>query len=203
MPGERTRTADGIEAMFATHVLAPWMLTDGLLPLLKAAAPSRVINVTSGGQYGQQVPDGDPESEHTRYGPKKVYARTKREQVVLTREWARRLQGDGVFVHAMHPGWADTKGVQQWMPVFRAVTRPFIRTPEQGADTIVWLGSAPEAIQSTGWLWQDRRPRPFTYRIGAGPDDNATAARLWDHVAGLAASQARLPGSTPAVEGGR
>jgi NAD(P)-dependent dehydrogenase (short-subunit alcohol dehydrogenase family) len=132
MPGERTCTADGIEAMFATHVLAPWMLTDGLFPLLKAAAPSRVINVTSGGQYGVRIPAGDLQSEDTRYGPKKVYARTKREQVVLTREWARRLQPEGISVHAMHPGWADTKGVQQWMPMFRAVTRPFIRTPEQG-----------------------------------------------------------------------
>jgi hypothetical protein len=89
----------------------------------------------------------------------------------------------------MHPGWADTKGVQQWMPVFRAVTRPFIRTPEQGADTIVWLGSAPEAIQSTGRLWQDRRPRPATYRLGAGPDGDATSRRLWDYVARLAGSQ--------------
>jgi dehydrogenase/reductase SDR family member 12 len=188
MPDERTLTADGVEAMFATHVLAPWMLIDGLRPLLTAAAPSRVINVTSGGQYGQKIPDGDLESRHTRYGPKKVYARTKREQVVLTQEWARRLQGDGVFVHAMHPGWADTKGVRQWMPVFRAVTRPFIRTPEQGADTIVWLGSAPEAMQSTGRLWQDRHPRPETYRFGAGPDDAATATRLWDYVAVLAAA---------------
>ncbi len=185
MPDERTRTADGIEAMFATHVLAPWVLIDGLLPLLKAAAPSRVINVTSGGQYGQKVPDGDLQSEHTSYGPKKVYARTKREQVVITREWARRLAGDAVYVHAMHPGWADTKGVREWMPAFRAATRPFIRTPEQGADTIVWLGSAPEAIQSTGQLWQDRRSRPLTYRLGAGPDDDATAGRLWDYVAGL------------------
>lgn len=189
MPDERTLTADGIEAMFATHVLAPWVLIDGLLPLLKAAAPSRVINVTSGGQYGQQVPDGDLESENTRYGPKKIYARTKREQVVLTQEWARRLHPDGVFVHAMHPGWADTKGVREWMPVFRAVTRPFIRTPEQGADTVVWLGGAPEALQSTGQLWQDRRPRPATYRFGAGPDDDATSGRLWDYVAGLAGSQ--------------
>jgi NAD(P)-dependent dehydrogenase (short-subunit alcohol dehydrogenase family) len=200
MPDERTRTADGIEAMFATHVLAPWVLTDGLLPLLKAAAPSRVINVTSGGQYGQQVPDGDLQSEHTRYGPKKVYARTKREQVVITREWARRLAGDAVYVHAMHPGWADTKGVQQWMPTFRAVTRPFIRTPEQGADTVVWLGSAPGAIQSTGQLWQDRRPRPLTYRFGAGPDDDATAGRLWDYVADLGMHR---PAAGKAAEYGR
>ena len=194
MPDERTRTTDGIELTFATHVLAPWVLTDRLLPLLKAAAPSRVINVTSGGQYDQKVPDGDFQSEGTRYGPKKIYARTKREQLVLTRQWARRLQPDGVYVHAMHPGWADTKGVQEWMPLFRAATRPFIRTPEQGADTIVWLGSAPEAIQSTGRLWQDRRPRPFTYRVGAGPDDDATAGRLWDYVAGLAGTPGPVAG---------
>ncbi len=186
MPDERTRSADGVELTFATHVLAPWVLTEGLLPLLKAAAPSRVINVTSGGQYGQQVPLDDLESDRTDYGPKKFYARTKREQVVLTRELARRLEGDGVYVQAMHPGWADTKGVREWLPVFRAVTRPFIRTPEEGADTIVWLGSAPEAIQSAGQLWQDRRVRPFTYRLGAGPDDAAATGQLWDYVAGLA-----------------
>jgi dehydrogenase/reductase SDR family member 12 len=188
MPGERTRTADGIELMFATHVLGPWILIDGLLPLLTAAAPSRVINVTSGGQYGAHVPADDLQSKRATYGPKKFYARTKREQLVLTQQWAQRLRGDGVHVHAMHPGWADTKGVREWLPVFRAVTLPFIRTPGEGADTIVWLGSAPEAIQSTGQLWQDRRARPLTYRFGAGPDDDAAASRLWDYVAGLAAS---------------
>lgn len=166
------------------------VLIEGLLPLLKAASPSLVINVTSGGQYGQRIPVGDFQSDHTRYGPKMLYARTKREQVALTRQWARRLEGDGVHVHAMHPGWADTKGVRQWLPVFRALTRPFIRTPEQGADTIVWLGSAPEAIRSTGLLWQDRRPRPFVYRFGAGPDDDAAASGLWDYVAAVASGQA-------------
>lgn len=186
MPDQRSRTADGVESMFATHVLAPWVLIDGLLPLLEAAAPSRVINVTSGGQYGQKVPLADLQSDRTRYGPKKVYARTKREQVVLTREWARRLEGTGVHVHAMHPGWADTKGVREWLPLFRALTLPFIRTPEQGADTIVWLGSAPEAIQSAGRLWHDRRVRPFTYRLGAGPDGYRAASELWDYVSDLA-----------------
>ena len=69
----------------------------------------------------------------------------------------------------MHPGWADTAGVRNWMPVFRALTRPVIRTPEQGADTIVWLGGAPEAVETTGLFWHDRRPRPVTYLIGAEP----------------------------------
>ena len=62
----------------------------------------------------------------------------------------------------MHPGWADTAGVRNWMPLFRALTRPVIRTPEQGADTIVWLGGAREAVETTGLFWHDRRPRPVT-----------------------------------------
>jgi dehydrogenase/reductase SDR family member 12 len=186
MPGQRTRTVDGVELTLATHVLAPWVLTEGLLPLLRAAAPSRVINVTSGGQYGQKIPGGDIESDRAKYGPKRIYARTKREELVLTEQWAQRLTGTGVHVHAMHPGWADTAGVRNWMPVFRALTRPIIRTPEQGADTIVWLGGAPEAVETTGLFWHDRRPRPVTYLIGAGADDDMARRELWDHVAALA-----------------
>ena len=192
MPGQRTRTVDGVELTFATHVLAPWILIDELTPLLRNAVPSRVINVTSGGQYDQKIPGGDVESDHAKYGPKRIYARTKREELVLTEQFAQRLAGTGVHVHAMHPGWADTAGVRNWMPLFRALTRPIIRTPEQGADTIVWLGGAPEAVETTGLFWHDRRPRPVTYLIGAGADDDATRRELWDHVAALARrSQAR------------
>jgi dehydrogenase/reductase SDR family protein 12 len=72
------------------------------------------------------------------------------------------------------------------MPVFRALTGPIIRTAEQGADTIVWLGAAPEAIRSTGELWHDRHPRPFTYAFGAGADDDHARTRLWQHVTELA-----------------
>jgi dehydrogenase/reductase SDR family member 12 len=70
MPGQRTRTVDGVELTFATHVLAPWVLIEGLAPLLRNAAPSRVINVTSGGQYGQKIPGGDIESDRAKYGPR-------------------------------------------------------------------------------------------------------------------------------------
>ena len=170
----------------AMPVLAPWILTDELTPLLRNAAPSRVINVTSGGQYDQKIPGGDIESDRAKYGPKRIYARTKREELVLTEQWAQRLAGTGVYVHAMHPGWADTAGVRNWMPLFRALTRPVIRTPEQGADTIVWLGGARQAVETTGLFWHDRRPRPVTYLIGAGADDEAARRELWDHVAALA-----------------
>jgi NAD(P)-dependent dehydrogenase (short-subunit alcohol dehydrogenase family) len=180
MPAQRRHSVDGYELMFATHVLAPFALTALLQPLLERGAPSRVINVSSGGMYNQSLPGGDLQSEHAEYGPKKLYARTKREEVVITEQWAERLKGSGVVVHSMHPGWAETKGVQEAMPLFLRLTRPIIRTAEQGADTIVWLGAAPEALESTGRLWHDRRVRPTHYRLGADDDSPADRQKLWD-----------------------
>ena len=175
MPARRTRSADGHELMFATHVLAPFALSMLLLP-------GRVINVSSGGMYTQSLPtDGDWESDRSAYSPKELYARTKREEVVITEMLAERLRGRGVVVHGMHPGWVDTEGLKRAMPTFRTLTRPILRTADEGADTIVWLGAAPEPAQTTGLFWHDRRPRPTHYRIGpARPDDDAQAREeLW------------------------
>jgi dehydrogenase/reductase SDR family protein 12 len=180
MPDERTRSADGNELMFATHVLAPFALTALLRDLMARSAPARVINVSSGGMYNQHIPGDDLQSDGTEYGPKKLYARTKREQVVITEQWAERLRGTGIVVHAMHPGWADTEGIRRWMPAFRAVTRPVIRSAAQGADTIVWLGAAPAALESSGGFWHDRRPRPTHYAIGAADDSSEDRRRLWE-----------------------
>lgn len=180
MPDERQRSVDGHELTFATHVLAPFALIDWLSELLERSAPARVINVSSGGMYSQSLPGDDLQSEGTRYSPKLFYARAKREEVVLTEEWAKRLENRGIVVHAMHPGWADTEGVRRWMPVFRKVTRPIIRSPEDGADTIVWLGGAPEPLESTGLFWHDRRPRPTHYALGAGKESAEERRRLWD-----------------------
>jgi dehydrogenase/reductase SDR family member 12 len=175
MPAQRTRSVDGHELMFATHVLAPLALTTLLAPLL-----GRVINVSSGGMYTQSLPtDGDWEAERTAYSPPRLYARTKREQVAITELMADRLRDRGVVVHAMHPGWADTEGVRRSMPTFRTATRPIIRTADEGADTIVWLGAAPEALRETGLFWHDRRPRPTHYRFGASPDRARAREELW------------------------
>jgi NAD(P)-dependent dehydrogenase (short-subunit alcohol dehydrogenase family) len=178
MPAERTRSPGGHELTFATYVLAPLALTTVLAGPLTRAAPSRVINVSSGGMYAQPLPGSDWESVRTEYSPKKFYARTKREEVALTGLMAERLCERGV-AHAMHPGWADTAGVRRWMPAFRAFARPIIRTPEQGADTIGWLGAAPEALAQTGLFWHDRRPRPTHYRLAASPDSDAQRQHLW------------------------
>jgi dehydrogenase/reductase SDR family member 12 len=175
MPAERTRSADGHELMFATHVLAPLALTT-----LLADGLGRVINVSSGGMYSQSLPEGgDWESDGTPYSPEKLYARTKREQVVTSELSARRLRGRGVVVHAMHPGWVDTPGIARAMPTFRKLTGPILRTPAEGADTIVWLGAAPEALHATGLFWHDRRARPTHYRVGPPAESEADRQRLW------------------------
>jgi dehydrogenase/reductase SDR family member 12 len=179
MPPERSRSADGHELTFTTHVLAPFALIALLRGLLESSAPARVINVSSGGMYTQRIPAGDLESEDAEYSPRAFYARTKREEVAITEMWARRLAGRGISVHAMHPGWADTEGVRQAMAAFRSVTRPILRTPEQGADTIVWLGAAPEAAIGTGGFWHDRRRRPTHYALGPGADAPEDRERLW------------------------
>jgi len=175
MPSERTRSADGHELMFATHVLAPLALTTLLADRL-----GRVIDVSSGGMYGQSLPeDGDWESDRTPYSPKKLYARTKREQVVMSELSAQRLRDRGVVVHAMHPGWVDTPGITRAMPTFRKLTGPILRSAEEGADTIVWLGAAPEAARETGLFWNDRRARPTHYRVGPGAESDDDRQRLW------------------------
>jgi hypothetical protein len=80
--------------------------------------------------------------------------------MIVTEQWAKLWQADGISVHAMHPGWADTAGVVDSLPEFYKLTKPILRTPQQGADTIVWLASATEVSQTTGLFWLDREPRP-------------------------------------------
>lgn len=168
---------DGSELTLASHVFGPYLLTNLLLPALRRAAPARVITVSSGGMYTERLALADLEMDRDGYDGKVAYARAKRAQVALNHEWARRVPSDEIVFHAMHPGWADTPGVVSGLPGFHRVMRPLLRTPEQGADTVVWLASTDEALRSTGGFWLDRRRRsehrvPWT----RGGDD---AAALW------------------------
>jgi dehydrogenase/reductase SDR family member 12 len=160
MTQQRALSADGIELTLATNVVGPFALTNLLIALLKQSAPARIINVSSGGMYTQKLRVDDLQSEHGQFDGPTVYARTKRAQVILTEICAQQLAGTGVVVHAMHPGWADTPGVRSSLPRFYTATRPLLRTPAQGADTIVWLGAAAEPGRSSGRFWHDRRQRP-------------------------------------------
>jgi dehydrogenase/reductase SDR family protein 12 len=184
LPSTRALSPDGIEMTFATNVLGPFLLTNLLLPLLERSAPARIINVSSGGMYTQRIRGDDLQSARGEFDGATAYARAKRAQVILTELWARRLEGRGVVVHAMHPGWADTPGVETSLPRFYRLTRPLLRTPEQGADTIVWLGAADEPGRSTGRFWHDRRPRP-THLLPWTRETRQEREQLWARCAQL------------------
>ena len=162
LPAERTESADGHELTVATHVLGPVLLTDLLRPVL-AGHDARVVVVTSGGMYTQKLPVDDPDYERGTYQGTVAYARSKRMQVALAPLLQERWAGDGIGVHVMHPGWADTPGVASSLPLFRAMTRPILRDAEAGADTIVWL-AATEPPPTPARLWMDRAERPTHYR---------------------------------------
>jgi NAD(P)-dependent dehydrogenase (short-subunit alcohol dehydrogenase family) len=172
------RTVDGIEVTVQTHVVAPFLLTQLLLPRLEAAGSARVLWVTSGGMYTERLSVDDLEMEPDGFDGTKAYARAKRAQVALVAEWARREAG--VVFHAMHPGWADTPGIEESLPRFHRLVGPLLRSPAEGADTIVWLAAAEEPGKSSGALWLDRRPRA-THRLRRTrrPDEAAEAARLF------------------------
>ena len=168
---------DGSELTFASHVLGPFLLTGLLLPSLRRAATARVITVSSGGMYTQRLDLGDLEMRRDDYDGTVAYARAKRAQVVLNHEWARRVPAGEIVFHAMHPGWADTPGVASGLPAFHRAMRPLLRTPDQGADTVVWLASAEEALASTGSFWLDRRRRS-EHRVPWTRGGDGTA--LWE-----------------------
>lgn len=182
---ERRETADGLELTLATNLLSHFLLTNLLIPRLAASAPARIINVSSGGMYTQRIRVRDLQSTRGEYKGSIAYARAKRGQVILTELWAEQLADQGIVVHAMHPGWADTPGVQESLPLFRKVTKPFLRTPEQGADTIVWLAASEEAAATSGKFWLDRRIRP-THRLRSTIEAPEDRQRLWEALNKLA-----------------
>ena len=148
----------GTELTVLGQVAAPFLLTRMLMPALLAAAPSRVITVSSGGMYTAKLDVDDPQLEGQDYSGNRFYAHTKRAEVVLGDEWARRLAPD-VQVFSMHPGWVATPGLAESLPGFDRWAKPLLRDPAGGADTIVWLAGSPELRGQTGGFWHDRRRR--------------------------------------------
>jgi NAD(P)-dependent dehydrogenase (short-subunit alcohol dehydrogenase family) len=166
LPDERTATRDGLELTFATHVAGPHLLTKLLEPRLRESSDARVVWVSSGGMLTRKLDLTDWRWTKRAYDGVLAYAQTKRMQVVLAELWAARLAGTSVTVSAMHPGWADTPAVASSLPRFHTVMRQALRTPAEGADTVVWLAASP-AARTTGRFWFDRAPvrthwLPFT-----------------------------------------
>ncbi|WP_082589499.1 SDR family NAD(P)-dependent oxidoreductase [Nostocoides sp. Soil756] len=180
LPAQRTESTQGHELTQALHVLGPVLMTELLLPELAADA-GRVVFVTSGGMYTQALPADDPEYRGDPYSGSVAYARSKRGQVELLPVLARRWGADGVSVHATHPGWAATPGLDSSLPRFAAALRPVLRSDTAGADTTVWL-LATDAPLAPGRLWHDRRPRP-THVLARTRPGGDEVGRYWRWVA--------------------
>jgi dehydrogenase/reductase SDR family member 12 len=182
LAGSRTVTNDGFESTVASQVLGPFLLTSMLLAQLRAAPIGRVLTMSSGGMYAAALTVSGLQMSDTDYRGSEQYARAKRAQVTLNEVWANRIPASDLVFHAVHPGWADTPGVAKALPRFRRIMRPLLRTPLEGADTMIWLASDnDEPLRSSGGFWLDRRRRsihklPATRRS----DTDQRRAALWD-----------------------
>jgi len=156
MVNTRELTGDQIEKNFATNTLGTFLITSGLMNLLKKSEEPRVVTVSSGGMLVQKLNVDDLQfSKMSPFDGTMAYAQNKRQQVVMTEQWAK----DHKEVHfsVMHPGWADTPAVRNSMPDFYEKMRDKLRTVDQGADTVVWLAVAKQPSSSpSGQFWQDR-----------------------------------------------
>ena len=181
----RQVTPEGLEKSFALLLLSPFRLTLGLQPLLATAGRARVINVVSGGMYTQKLDVDQLQAPESDYSGSVAYARCKRALMVVTEQWGRAWAEQGIVVNAMHPGWADTPGVQSALPGFHRLTRRVLRSPAEGADTMVWLAVATEAGKVSGALFLDREPRT-THLKSATLESSAERERLRAYLAPFA-----------------
>ncbi len=189
LPDERIETADGLELTFATHVAGPHLLTKLLRERLQQSEDGRVVWVSSGGMYTRRLNLRDPNWTRRRdYDGVLAYAETKRAQVVLSELWARELEGTSVVVNAMHPGWADTPAVESSLPRFHRITRNILRTPSEGADTVVWLAASPRGREASGRFFFDREARR-THYLPTTRESADERSRLWEICEAIAAGE--------------
>jgi dehydrogenase/reductase SDR family protein 12 len=152
-------TSEGLETSFATNLLGHYLLTERLVAREALGPGSLVINVSSGGMYSTALrPDELNITEADRFDGVEAYALHKRAQVELTHHWNARY-GPGIVFQVMHPGWVDTDGVKTSLPAFRRLFRSILRTPEQGADTVIWLAARRPPAAREG-IWLDRELQP-------------------------------------------
>ena len=171
-------TADGIEMTWAVNHLAPFLLTNLLLDRLRASTPARVITTSSGAHAGARIPFDLLEGQPSRGGGGGRYGQSKLANILFTTELARRLEGSGVTANCFHPGIVATGFGQNNGALVRfgmTLVRPFARTPQQGAATLVWLADSPEASGETGGYYVDRR----LAQPSVAARDADAARRLW------------------------
>lgn len=174
----RQASADGYEMTWAVNHLGPFLLTARLLPLLKRAGNARIVTTASSAHLGGSIEFdnlGLPES-FSRSG---AYGRSKLGNVLFTFALARRLVGSGVTANCLHPGVVAT-GFFRFIPVIgpavKLLATPFLRSPDKGAETLVWLAGDDSLGETSGGYFHDMKPG----RLSPLADDMAVQERVWD-----------------------
>ena len=187
-------TPDGLEHTFALNHLAPFLLTSLLSERLIASAPARVVTVSSGAQ-GMGTIDFDDLMGERKYSGQRAYNQSKLANVMFTYELARRFEGTGVTATVLHPGMTNTafsaEDPSRLFAPLVVVMRPFMKTPERGADTPVFLASSPDAEGLSGRYFANRQSR----KSNKSSYDTEVTARLWRvsaDLVGLAGRRAAL-----------
>ena len=173
----RQLTSDGYEMTFALNHLNYFLLTILLLDILKASAPARIVNVSSGAHVGASI-DFDNLQSEKHFSGMQAYGQSKLANVLFTYELARRLEGSGVTVNALHPGFIATGFARNNGAFYNfgmKLIGLFIRKPDQGAQTSIYLASSPQVEGLTGKYFIDCKAAdssPLSH-------DQALAQKLW------------------------
>ncbi|MGA9114925.1 MAG: SDR family oxidoreductase [Candidatus Dormiibacterota bacterium] len=178
--GSRQLTVDGLELTWAVNHLAPFLLTNLVLERIRASAPARIITTSSGAHHGAQVPFDDMNAESGYRGRGfGRYGETKLGNILFTVELARRLEGMGVTANCFHPGFVASgfnRNNGGLMAFGMSLARPFARSPEKGADTLVWLADSADVSAESGGYFANRQRRTPS----AAAQDLTAARRLWE-----------------------
>jgi NAD(P)-dependent dehydrogenase (short-subunit alcohol dehydrogenase family) len=175
---ERVATIDGFELLFATHVAGPHRLTRALASTLESSDDARIVWVSSGTMLTRRLNLDDPGWIERDYDAAVAFAETKRAQVVLAELWAEAFDGTSVCVNSMHPGWVDTPAVRKSNALLHRLAKPILRTPAEGADTIVWLAASPAVEGLSGGFYFDRRA-VRTHWLPTTRETREDRERLW------------------------
>lgn len=187
----RHPTADGLERTFAVNHLASFLLTNLLLDRLKASAPARVVTVSSHVQAEGRIDFDDLQGARD-YSGQRAYSQSKLANIMFTNELSRRLEGSGVTATSLHPGFVRTdfgaEDQARFFSIISHVVRPFLKTPEHGARTSIYLASSPDMAGVTGLFFVNGKLKA----ANKVADDPAILAKLWQTSAALVGMESAI-----------
>ncbi len=171
----RATTAEGFESTFGVNHLGTFLLTQELLPLLKSSAPSRVVVLSSALHYRGKMVWDDLQLERRKFAGPAAYNQSKLANVLFTKALARRLEGTGVTVNAVHPGVVATELAREYPKLLVKLFHLFLLTPEKGAACSLHVATAPELSKVTGEYFEKSKIK----LAAKAALDEAAQERLW------------------------